>query len=223
MIKHQIARRIEQWLPAAALTLLTLALVGCEGGGGGNPWDDYDFGANDRNVCVALGNSITAGNGLNNYAECYVPKLAGMAQKTIINKAIPGSETSTGVDLVHPVLDNYRPGFLLILYGVNDLIMGYDETAALNNLRTMIRAAKDNKTVPIIATLTPVTGGYIGLVNSIERLNAGIRQMAAEENVYVADLEEAMNWDPAYLQADGLHPNAAGNDVMAATFYDVLQ
>lgn len=223
MIKHQIACRLKQWLPATALILLTLSLVGCEGGGGGNPWDDHDFGANDRNVCVALGDSITTGCGLDNYAECYIPKLAGMAQKTIINKAIAGSETSTGVDLVHPVLDNYRPGFLLILYGVNDLIMGYDETAALNNLRTMIQAAKDNKTVPIIATLTPVTGGYIGLVSGIERLNAGIRQIAAEENVSVVDLDEAMNWDPAYLQTDGLHPNPAGHDVMAATFYDVLQ
>lgn len=212
---------IKQRLSMVGLLILALTLPGCEGGG--HSWDDYDFGANDRNVCVALGDSITAGSCLDSYAECYIPKLAAMAQKTIINKAVAGSETSMGVDLVHPVLDNYRPGFLLILYGVNDLIMGYGETEALNNLRTIVQAAKDNKTAPIIATLTPVTGSHIGLVNSIERFNAGIRQMAAEEDIYVVDLEEAMNWDTAYLLPDGLHPNPAGNDVMAAAFYDTIK
>lgn len=196
--------------------LVLLGLLGCESGGGGNPWSDYDFGANNSVVCLALGDSITAGNS-------YIPTLAAMLQKTIVNDAIPGSETSVGVDLVHPGLDATRPGFLIILYGVNDLIMGYSETAAINNLRYIVQAAKDNKTAPIIATLTPVTGSYIGLKSGIQRLNAAIRQMAAEEGATLVDLEEALNWDPAYISSDGLHPSAAGNDVIAATFADKMQ
>ncbi|MBU4198694.1 MAG: SGNH/GDSL hydrolase family protein [Verrucomicrobia bacterium] len=198
------------------IALVVFGLLGCEGGGGGDPWADFDFGANNKNVCLALGDSITAGNS-------YIPKLAGMLQKTIVNEAIPGSETSVGVDLVHPGLDSTHPGFLIILYGINDLIMGYSESGAIANLRYMVQAAKDNKTAPIIATLTPVTGDYIGLVSGIQRLNAAIRQMAAEEGVTLVDLEEALNWDPAYLLPDGLHPNAAGNDVIAATFYDAMK
>ena len=190
-------------------------LLGCEGGGGGDPFADFDFGPNNKNVCLALGDSITVG-------DSYIPKLAGMLQKTIVNRAISGSETSVGVDLVHPGLDSTQAGFLTILYGVNDLIMGYSESGAIANLRYMVQAAKDNKTVPIIATLTPVTGSYIGLVSGIQRLNAAIRQLAAEEDVTLVDLEEALDWDPAYLLPDGLHPNAAGNDVIAAAFYDAM-
>ncbi len=222
-MKHRVFGDGGRWRMITGGVVTALALAGCEGGGGGGKWDDFDFGANNKAVCVALGDSITAGSVLDSYAQCYVPKLAGMLQKTIINLAYPGSETSYGVDIVHSALDANRPGFLIILYGVNDLIMGYSETEAIQNLRTMVRAAKENKTVPIIATLTPVKGSYIGLASGIRRMNAAIRQMAAEEGVTVADLDEALNWDPAYILSDGLHPNAVGNDVMAATFNDVMQ
>ncbi len=206
----------------AGLVLAALFLPGCEGGGG-NKWDGFDFGANNKDVCVALGDSITAGSALDSYAQCYIPKLAGMLQKSIINKAIPGSETSVGVDLVHACLDTYHPGFLIILYGVNDVIMGYSETAAVNNLRFMVRAAKDNKSVPILATLTPVAFDHAAFASGVQRLNAAIRQMAAEEDVTVADLDDALAWNTMYLLPDGLHPNATGNDVMASTFSDSMQ
>ena len=206
----------------AGIVLISLVLSSCESGGG-DRWDDFDFGSNNKNVCVALGDSITAGSCLENYAQCYIFKLVNMLQKTIINEAVPGTETSYGVDIVHSCLESNHPGFLIILYGVNDLIMGYGEADAINNLRTIVRAARDNKTAPIIATLTPVAGGYVGLASGIERLNAAIRQMAAEEGAYVVDLEEAMAWNPVYLLPDGLHPNPPGNDIMAVTFSDVMQ
>jgi len=215
-MKRRVTEMVGRWLSSISMALLAMFLLSCESGGGGDKWGDYDFGPNNKNVCLALGDSITAGNS-------YIPILAAMLQKTIVNDAIPGSETSVGVDLVHPGLDSSHSGFLTILYGVNDLIMGYSESAAINNLRYMVQAAKDNKTAPIIATLTPVTGGYIGLVSGIQRMNAAIRQMADEEGVTLVDLEEALNWDPAYIQSDGLHPNAAGNDVIAAAFYDAMK
>jgi lysophospholipase L1-like esterase len=36
------------------------------------------------------------------------------------------------------------------------------------------------------------------------------------------DLDAAFNWDPLYLQEDGLHPNVLGYNLMAITFYDVV-
>ncbi|NLB60768.1 MAG: hypothetical protein GX806_06885 [Lentisphaerae bacterium] len=211
-----------RWLGPAGMLLASLLLLGCNGGDGGGQWSEQDFGPNNQNICLALGDSITAGSCLPNYSLGYIPKLAEMLQKNIINVAIPGSDTSVGVDIVHPALDRTLPGFLLVLYGVNDLIVGYSEAGALYNLRTIVRAAQDNHTVPIIATLTPVSGSYIGLVSGIKRLNAGIRQLADEEGAYLVDLEKALAWDPAYLLADGLHPNAMGNVIMAAEFYDIL-
>jgi lysophospholipase L1-like esterase len=222
-VQHQLAKCAGYWFTLVGIVALSLALPGCESGGGGDPWANFDFGSNNKNICVALGDSITAGSVLDSYAQCYIPKLAGMLQKSIINKAISGSETGVGADLVHSCLDTYHPGFLIILYGVNDLIMGYGEAEAVANLRYIVRAAKDNKTVPIIATLTPVAFDHVLWASGVKRLNSGIRQMADEEDVTVADLDEAMGWNTMYLLPDGLHPNPVGNDLMAATFSDVMK
>jgi len=222
-MNRRIVENSGRWFAVAGIVMMSLALASCESGGDNDPWADFDFGSNDKNVCVALGDSITDGSCLDSYAQCYVPKLAGMLPKTIVNRAAGGTETSYGVDIVHSALDSSRPGFLIILYGVNDLIMGYSEENAIANLRYMVRAAKDNKTVPIIATLTPVAFGHVLWASGVERLNAAIRQMAAEEDVTVADLDEAMDWNTTYLLPDGLHPNPVGNDIMAATFCDVIK
>lgn len=223
-MQDRINLSIARWFALVGILLLSASLLSCiGGGGGGGRWSDHDFGSNNQDVYLAVGDSITAGSSLENYAQCYIPKLAGLLQKTIVNRATPGAISNDGADILPALLKTTSPGFLLILYGANDLIMGYDITATLDNLRFMIQVAKGNNTIPIIATLTPVSGPHIGMANAIARLNAGIRLLAAEENIYVADMEDAMHWDPDYLLADGLHPNPIGNDVMADTFYDIIK
>jgi len=49
-----------------------------------------------------------------------------------------------------------------------------------------------------------------------------IRTMAGEEGASVADLEAAFGNRSEYLQADGLHPNAAGTALIAETFRGAL-
>ena len=46
--------------------------------------------------------------------------------------------------------------------------------------------------------------------------------MAAEEGVACADLEAALNWNSAYILDDGMHPNSAGHQIIANTFYQAL-
>ena len=46
--------------------------------------------------------------------------------------------------------------------------------------------------------------------------------MAADEGVACADIEAALNWNSAYIQADGIHPNSTGHQIIANTFYEAL-
>lgn len=199
-----------------------LVLAGCEGGSKGHISDGHDFGPNNPSLYVAFGDSITAGAGLANPSDSYSVKLAGMLNKTVINKGFPGYSSGQGLDVIYPILDDYKPGYLLILFGVNDLIMGYGEEVAAVNLRIMIQACKDNKTIPVIATLTPVFGGYVGLSSGVGRLNDKIRQISSELNVPLVDLNGAFGDNLIYIQTDGLHPNETGHALMAITFYDVV-
>jgi lysophospholipase L1-like esterase len=74
----------------------------------------------------------------------------------------------------------------------------------------------------VIATLTPMLYEHEAYHVMAADMSAMIRQLASEEGVAVADLEAAFNDQSKYMSADGLHPNEAGNQLVAATFFDVL-
>jgi lysophospholipase L1-like esterase len=83
----------------------------------------------------------------------------------------------------------------------------------------MIQDAKARQTVPVLGTLTPMTGTHDLWASGVTALNPRIRALAAEEGARLADLEKAFGGSPEqYLQGDGLHPNAAGNEIIARVF-----
>jgi lysophospholipase L1-like esterase len=193
--------------------LAALLLAGCEDGGGGSG-NGGDFGNNDPNVYVAMGDSITAGG--------YPAVLAGMLGKPVINRGVGGAGSADGAARVQGILNSYKPGYLLILYGANDATHGHDPEATIGYLRSIIQTAKANKTVPVIGTLTPMSAEHAAYDAAASSLSAMIRAMAGEEKAAVADLESAFGGRSEYLEADGLHPNAAGTALIAQTFYDAL-
>ena len=203
--------------------LIAFFLQGCESGGGGRFDDGHDYGSNDPNLYVAMGDSITAGYGLTSYSQSFVPRLSSMLGKTIINKGHGGDESSRGAGTVNSVLKNYKPGVLLIFYGVNDLICGRSVESAIANLQTMILAAKVNKTIPVIATLTPAFGSHSFIYYGVAELSDRIRALADAEGICVADLNDTFGDNSAYILPDGLHPNSLGHELIALTFNDILQ
>ena len=52
-------------------------------------------------------------------------------------------------------------------------------------------------------------------------LSKRIRQLAADEGIACADIETALGWNRSYY-ADSLHPNNAGHQIIADTFYKAL-
>ena len=203
--------------------LLALCLVtGCEDDDSNTPKETpHDFGDNNQDLFVAIGDSITHGYGLSG-SQSYPVQLSAMLAKTVINEGRDGERSDSGSARISGVLRNRKPGYILILYGANDIIHDYSSSHILNNLRSMVQAAKNNKTIPIIGTLTPGIWGHSYMEGGLDRLNPLIRQMAAEEGVSVADLDAAFNWDGSYMLSDGLHPNYSGQNLIATTFYNVI-
>jgi lysophospholipase L1-like esterase len=197
-------------LMTGCLGAMLVLVAGCEGGGGGSAADGHDFGANDPNLYVAMGDSITAAG--------YPAHLSGMLGATVINGGTPGAWSDSGAGAVHSALSRYKPGFLLILYGANDTIHEANQDGTINNLRAMIQAAKANQTIPIIGTLTPMIRVHEGWAGRARELSKKIRAMASSEGCRVADLEKAFGHNDSLLQDDGLHPTDAGSQVIAKTF-----
>lgn len=231
MFSH-IGRRLRAGGGPAAMLVFSLALASCSSSDSGP-----DFGTNNPDVVVALGDSITFGlfdTGVDGCDESlrarggFCPRLEGMSGKTVINRGICGADSYDGVAQVSIVLDRYRPGVILIDYSPNDITNGTG--ALIRNLRTMVLAARSNKTVPVLGTLVPTAGEHRGWMEFIEAANPKILDLCKEQDIECADHFKAFVNDPGFiaspyalLDGDGLHPNAAGYQLMANTWLPALK
>jgi len=205
------------WWPV----LLLWAAAGCGGGdGGGQAPVLSDFGANNPNVVLAFGDSITAG--VDGGGAPYPARLAALSGKTVINSGVGGQESGAGLARLGGALASVKPGYLCILYGANDLIMGLDRETTIANLTAMVQMAQANKTVPLLATLTPMIGEHAIWNGEVNKLNDDIRSLASSLDVTLVDLNAEFGDPAALLLDDGLHPNDQGNQVIALAFNDAL-
>ncbi|MFH0879869.1 MAG: SGNH/GDSL hydrolase family protein [Lentisphaerota bacterium] len=210
------------WSRLLGCVSLGLGLIlgsGCENNDSGVSNDDP--GDNDVNVYVAIGDSLTSGSECN--TPPYPAQLAGMLGKTVVNQGSGGEQSGDCASRAPRVLSRYKPGFMLILTGVNDIIHRQSSGSAMNNVRSIVRACKANKTVPIVATYPIPRASHAMFSGGTITLNALVRQMADEEGVPVVDLESEFGDNPDLLMPDGLHPNVVGTTLMALAFKDVLQ
>ena len=224
----------------ARSTTLALALTAAVAGSGcknSSTGAETDFGANNSEIIVALGDSITFGLGDTDILECsednrgaggFCPVLQSLMGKFVINAGVCGETSSGGVDRIGDLLLFYHPSVILIDYSPNDVI--FETNAVIDNLRLMISAARANQTVPVIGTLIPATGWNAGWNSGIVSLNAEILALCAEEDLECADHYQAFVNDRGFQESpdalmapDGLHPNHEGYALMAKTWQRALR
>ena len=207
---------------ACALFLAAAGLFpGCEDGGSdaqssAPPVKPWDFGDNDPSLVVAMGDSITAWG--------YPELLDAMTSKSVVNLGHGGDHSAEGVSQVDSVLGTHKPGYLLVLYGANDILHQRDPDSTIDNLRYMIRAASANHTFPVIGTLTPMASYHEIWNGAVLSLNTQIVSLASETGAGLADLHKAFEGHEAeYLGTDGLHPTATGSVIIATTFLNEIE
>jgi hypothetical protein len=120
----------------------------------------------------------------------------------------------------------YTPTVLHILGGTNDITSSMSDATTIANLRTMIREGKKLGCVVFIGTIPP-RNDLVDALDNIDRINVGIKALAAAEGAHLIDYHAALV-DPANgnfkagLTTDLVHANAAGQKVMANTAATVL-
>ena len=179
------------------------------------------FGTNDANVVAALGDSVTAGSEIS--GPDFPQIVADMSGKTVINESFGGALSSDGLDQIGELLARVKPGYIFILYGINDIIHVGNDDWTIDNLRQMILIAKQNKTYPIVGTIPPRYSGG-GTFNPLhQELNRRIRILCKTEKARLADVEREFGDDATLMQEDGFHPNENGNLIIATVFYEALR
>jgi len=177
---------------------------------------------------VALGDSLTAGYGLSR-KQAY-PALVGEKMRDagydfeMVNAGSSGDTTSGGLQRLPSILRAHKKIDVFILeLGINDAFRGVPVDQIRANLQTIVDRVRghDPKTVIVIAGMQLPDYTSDDYVGAFGRIFATL----AEKNhaTLIPYLLAGVGGNPALNQWDTLHPNAAGQQVLAETVWRVLE
>jgi lysophospholipase L1-like esterase len=186
------------------------------------------------NLYMAFGDSITRGDGATP-AQSYPSRLqqrlaAHFGGALVNNRGADATNTFEALERFRRNFEGIAPAYTLILYGTNDwhdpVCQDTPPCHTVNNLRTVVRGVKAGGSLPFIGTLIPVNPALNGQGRNdwIDAVNAQIKAMAREEGAFLVDLNQAFKNEPnlVALFDDGVHPNAAGYDVMSRAWFEAI-
>jgi acyl-CoA thioesterase-1 len=126
----------------------------------------------------------------------------------VVNASVSGETTSGGRNRLERALSQHRPQLVVLELGANDGLRGLPVKDAQGNLRAMIEASRRaGAEVLLLGIRIPPNYGP----QYTRAFDAMYTSLAAEMKVpLVPFLLEGIALDSRYMQADGLHPNAAG-------------
>lgn len=167
-----------------------------------------------------------------NFQYCYTGKYI-----SITNWGVPGETSTQGLARFDQAIAG-RTGFVCILIGLNDALnlantpglSAAKINAALKvtqqNMQAIIEKCFKNNLIPIIGTLQFLNdkgNAIYKTANSYtNRINLGYKQLAAQNHIYVADINAALGRNFQLYQADGIHPNAQGNKLIGYVWFDAI-
>ena len=173
---------------------------------------------------VVFGDSISAGYGLEvqqGWVALLQKKLTGQySQYSISNESISGDTSAGGLARLEQALARHAPAVLLLELGGNDGLRGLSPVEMKKNLSEIVlKAQKAGAKVLLLAMKIPPNYGkaYIEMFYNI------YPQISAELQVpYVPFILEDVALKPELMQADGLHPNALAQPIVAEKIWSYL-
>lgn len=165
-------------------------------------------------VILAFGDSLTFGTGATP-TESYPAILERLVGRRVVNAGIPGEVTDGGLSRLPEALDKGKPALLILCHGGNDLLRRLDRQQTANNLRAMLRLAKERGVAAvIIAVPSP------GIALSPPPF---YRETAAEMGLPIEEEALTKVLSDGSLRSDFIHPNAAGYRRLAESIAVLLK
>jgi acyl-CoA thioesterase I len=213
-------RRGKQWRSAAAIfgSLLSILLAQSGVAAERNP-------ASMKRILV-LGDSLSDGFGLKRseaYPALLVEKLrAAGLNFEVINASASGGTTSGGLRRV-PLHLKHKIDIFILELGINDAFLGVPIDQIRNNLQEMIdkvKARHPDARIVIVGMQLPnySTDDYMRAFGQIY-VDLAAKNYAA----LVPYLLEGVGGDPSLNLPDRIHPNAAGQKILAENVWRIVE
>jgi acyl-CoA thioesterase-1 len=180
--------------------------------------------ASDRTILV-VGDSLSAAYGIRpdqGWVALLEKRLRseGYAYE-VVNASISGETTSGGVQRLPRALQLHAPGIVILELGANDGLRGLPLATTQGNLQKMVDLAKGaGARVLLVGMQIPPNYGPRYTTDFAHMY----QELAAANSLpLVPFLLESVALDPARMQQDGLHPNAAGEPAVLDTLWPQLK
>jgi len=175
--------------------------------------------ADNRHVLVVFGNSLSAGFGLEaglSFPDFLQKKLdAEKYPWRVVNQGISGDTTEGGVARIDAATA-LKPEIVVLELGGNDGLRGLPLETTRENLETMIVAFQKSGAKVVLAGMTLPPNYGPDYIHQFENI---YRDLATKYKLTLIPflLADIVTADMRYIQRDGIHPTAAGCEIVAGT------
>ena len=174
----------------------------------------------DEGLIVALGDSLTAGNGLNE-RDAWPAQMerrlraAGLRWK-VINAGISG-ETSSGARARLAWVLGLKPDVMVLETGANDGLRGIPPQVLQANIDAMLGTLGENRVTVVLAGMQMLRNMGPSYTTAFARVYPELAQK--HKAILLPFFLEGVAGNPALNQSDGLHPTAEGYRVVTDLVY----
>jgi len=167
------------------------------------------------NEVIAFGDSLVFGLGATSGND-FVSLLSQRLGINIRNAGFPGDTTLSAKLRLNGSVLSRNPRLVIVLLGANDLFQGVPVSQSVSNITSIVQQIRAKGAAVVLvaltadATLDPFGGALPGLAGQTS-------------SSFVPGVLDGWYGDPAYLSADGTHPNNAGHKIMADRIEPVLR
>ncbi|HLW75558.1 MAG TPA: arylesterase [Bryobacteraceae bacterium] len=179
----------------------------------------------NRPIIAVFGDSISAGFGLptgKSFPDFLQKKLDAEGKSFhVVNLGISGDTTAEGVARIDSAT-SLHPQVVVLELGGNDGLRGMPIAATRANLDQMILAFEKSGAKVVLAGMTLPPNYGPDYIHDFEKI---YRDLAAQDHAALIPflMSDILTRDLRYLQADGIHPTAAGSEIIAGTVLRALQ
>jgi acyl-CoA thioesterase-1 len=174
---------------------------------------------------VVLGDSISAGYGIDvkmGWVNLLQQKFKQASiDYVLLNESISGDTSAGGLARIDQILSRHQPAIVLVELGANDGLRGLSPQEMKRNLTEIVKRCENNAAkVMLLGMKIPPNYGkrYIEMFYDI------YPQISNALNIpLVPFILEDIALHPEMMQADGLHPNALGQPLIAEKVWTYLQ
>lgn len=172
-----------------------------------------------------LGDSLTAGYGVKpnkSYPEVlkYLIKKRKQKDIKVFNGSVSGSTTASGLKRLRFFL-KAKPNILVLALGANDGLRGIQLASSQKHLQEIIKLAQKHQIKIVLAgmQLPPNYGEPYRL--QFKKMYQKLYQNY--QITLIPFLLEGVGGEKHLNQADGIHPNEQGHQIMAETVFKILE